>query len=177
VPGDAKTDDQTAKGCGCLVGLVVIIAIVVVISSGGGSKSSTPNHVGPYVASGATIPAIVEEAISEEDGATGLNGTPHGGCPQHICEIAYTVKEPVGISQGLELVQPTRAVFKRVFTDRSVKTVEISVSGPTESVGGKQGTSVLFRLTCSREDGAQIDWSRVTAKGMETICDFERVSL
>ena len=165
-----------AKARGCLTGIVLVVAAIVAISiatsSGSSSGPPLPEHFRP---TNADISAVTINAINGGD-SPGINGTPTSSC-EHLrhglaCTVAYAVKEPGGISNDLELFQPTRPIFKALFGVAIVRRVTVQVSGPTTSVGGKSSTSPLFYLTCDRAANAQINWNAVTESGLKQLCQF-----
>lgn len=156
--------------------LVVIAGIAVIsaaTSSGGGT--SPPKN---FRAASADINQEVRSAIDGGD-SPGLSGKQRSGC-RHVasglaCFAYYTVKEPTGISADLELIEPTRPIFKALFGIADVQSVEVKVWGPTTSVGGKSSISPLFSLTCDSAANAQIDWNKIDAHGLEQLCDFQQM--
>ncbi len=79
------------------------------------------------------------------------------------CKIAYTVQEPVGFMNDVELILPTRQIWKAIFTDPQFRNGTITVSGPVKAGRGKETSVFFFR---SREDrlllraGARADRAR-----------------
>lgn len=175
---DAEKSKSKSKGCGCLtfiVGVVVLIVLVAAISSGGSGHKAPSGH---FNGNDAKLVAATTAAVDNDAESPGLSRRPTAECSMGagriglICEVSYTIKEPVGISFGDEVVLPSRGVFRYAFTDPRVGKVSVTVSGPTTSVGGKSGTSELFTLWCSRSAARQISWSNVSYSGLKQLCRF-----
>ena len=163
---------QQRQGCGCLLGFVIIVALIALISSAAGGSSKTPTFNG----SNASAEAVTKSVVNGDEDSPGLAKPPRARCGGPACTIMYTIKEPTGISTSLELIDPTRGVFKALFKDPSIHEVVVEVIGPTTSIGGKSSNSQLFSLSCNRQAANQIDWDNVGADGLKTLCVYQPVA-
>ena len=73
----------------------------------------------------------------------------------------------------LQLVEPTRQIWKALFTDPQFQSGTIRVRGPVTTIGGKAETGVYYLLTCDRDTASHIDWNNVDGKGIRTLCDYQ----
>jgi len=71
------------------------------------------------------------------------------------------------------LVEPTRQIWKALFTDPQFQSGTIRVRGPVTTIGGKAETGVYYLLTCDRDAASHIDWNNVDGKGIRTFCDYQ----
>jgi hypothetical protein len=152
----------------CLAFLVIIV--ISALTGGGKSHGAAP--AGPLNVTNASVAAVVTQAINGAETSPGLAKAPSVECTPTHCNIAYVLKEPTGINSELELIQPTAGVYKALFSAPRFQEAEITVAGPTSSVGGKTSESALFSLTCNRAAANQIDWGNVEAKGLMTLCTY-----
>jgi len=158
---------------GCL-GLIVIVIIIVVIVDVTGGSGEAPSH---FTVSNNAVVGLTTNVINNTEDSPGLNGTPTASCQgRGHCQIIYTVKEPSGISTDLELIQPTAQIWKGLFEDPNFQGGTIEVKGPTTSVGGKSGNSLLFTLSCDRSAASQIDWNHVDGNGLRTLCLYNQTA-
>ncbi len=155
---------------GLLIGAVLVVAVA--LAGCGETEYKAPSS---FTANDANVTAAVNEAIGTGGGAgPGLAQPPTVNCFHDECSISYVLKEPTGISFNHELMEPTRQVWKAIFTDPSIKAAKINVEGPLESVGGKSSTGTIYSLECTREDAEQIDWDNVEADGMKKLCNYQK---
>lgn len=164
------------RGCLTVIGAIVVIVIIIAVAtSSSGSSHKAPRN---FKATPADINATIASAVDGGD-SPGLAKKPHsfcrGGQTARDCFVRYTIKEPAGISAALELISPTRPIFKALFGVSNVSNVHVKVSGPTISMGGKHSNSPLFSLTCSRQEATQIDWHDISASALEQICTFDQL--
>jgi hypothetical protein len=162
-------------GCGCLT-LVVVVVIIVIIASASGSGGSG-NAPTSFTVSDAAVAKLVTNVINNNGNSPGLAKPPSANCTANgsQCSIRYTIKEPAGISAGLELIDPTAQIWKGLFEDSRFQSGVITVLGPLTSVGGQSSAGPLFTLGCNRADDSQIDWNTVDAHGIQTICQFSQL--
>lgn len=169
----AKTKTEATpkqRGCGCLVVLVILAVVAGVVAISGSSGYSIPTS---FTVSDSAVSHVVTGVINSEEDSPGINGQPTVNCVgDSSCTIGYTVKQPAGISAALELIDPTRQIWKALFEDSNFRSGTITVSGPATSVGGKTTNSPLFTLTCDRSAAAQIDWDNVGVQGLKTLCNY-----
>ncbi|MGX9672653.1 hypothetical protein [Mycobacterium sp. HM-7] len=128
-----------------------------------------------YTVSNEAVVKTVENALGDgrPSGATKLAGAASAACTgETSCKVYYAVEESTGIDNDIELVQPTRQIWKTLFADPSFETGTITVTGPTTSVGGVQHMSTLFELTCDRNVISQIDWDNIDAHGLKALCTY-----
>lgn len=124
-----------------------------------------------FTVSDSAVSSAVKSAIEET--SAGLDGHPEVSCTgRERCSIEYTVKDPAGISTNIELIRPTRQLWKTLFTDPKFKSGVITVKGPTKTPAGKDGTGTLFALTCTRKQARQIDWDSTNGSEIRKHCDF-----
>lgn len=169
---------------GCLtivVAAFVVIAVVAVAAGGSNTSVTAPQN---FAATSTDIIQETRAAIDNAADSPGIHGSPSARCEQLSaadspaaasglnCLVFYTVNEPAGISNDLELFQPMRPIFRALFGVRDVQGVVIQVSGPTTSIGGKTSDNTLFTLGCNRAADSQIDWSNVDEAGLKQLCTF-----
>jgi serine/threonine-protein kinase len=145
----------------------------VIVASG---CSMTPDYSAPasFTVSDDAVAHVVQQALTHTTFATHEDGTPTVDCSRKTrCTIAYTVQEPVGFLNEVEVILPTRQIWKAMFTDPQFQNGTITVSGPVLTKRGKE-TSVLFTLSCDRGAASQIDWNNVDAKDLTHLCNYTR---
>lgn len=148
-------------------------AAAVIVASG---CSTTPDYSAPasFTVSDDAVAHVVQQALTRTTFATHEDGKPTVDClGETRCTIAYTVQQPVGFLNEVELILPTRQIWKAMFTDPRFQNGTITVSGPATTVRGRE-TSVLFTLSCDRGAASQIDWNNVDGKGLKTLCNYTR---
>jgi DNA-binding beta-propeller fold protein YncE len=151
-------------------------AAAVIVASG---CSTTPDYSAPasFTVSNDAVAHVVQQALTRTTYATHEDGTPTVDCShQTRCTIAYTVQEPVGFLNEVELILPTRQIWKAMFTDPQFQNGTITVSGPVKTTRGKETkeTSVLFTLSCDRGAASKIDWNNAAASDLTTLCNYTR---
>ena len=141
-------------------------------------STSADSHT--YAVSNAAVAQVVHDAIAGEHAATPLNGSPVVDCTgERNCTIAYTVQQPMGglwDKEGvadLQLVEPTRQIWKALFTDPHFQSGTIRVRGPVTTIGGKADSGTYYLLTCDRDAASHIDWNNVDGKGIRILCDYQ----
>ena len=155
--------------------VTVGILLYACVSPSGGSHT--------YAVSNDAVSRVVHDAIAGDHSATPLNGSPVVDCTgERNCTIAYTVQRPLGgpwdkeDKEGvadLQLVEPTRQIWKALFTDPQFQSGTIRVRGPITTIGGKAETGAYYLLTCDRDAASHIDWNNVDGKGIRTLCDYQ----
>ena len=148
-------------------------AAAVVVASG---CSTTHDYSAPasFTVSNDAVAHVVQQALTRTTFATREDGRPTVNClGETRCTIAYTVQEPVGFLNEVELILPTRQIWKAMFTDPQFQNGTIMVSGPVKTMRGKE-TPVLFTLSCDRGAASQIDWNNVGAKDLQNLCNYTR---
>ena len=136
-----------------------------------------------FIVSSDAVAQAVHDAIAGAAFADKLDGSPVVNCSgRTTCTISYTVKEPVGVAAladkeegtvDLKLVEPTRQVWKALFTDPQFQSGTFKVSGPVPTIGGKSDPSLYYTLTCDRDAASRIDWDKVYGTGIRTLCDYD----
>ena len=171
-----KQAPKTSKtGCGCLTVIAVVVLIVIISAVAGSSGSG--NAPKNFTVSNASVAGLVKNVINNSSDSPGLAHPPAVNCVVSgaRCDIDYTIKEPAGISAGLELIVPTAQIWKGLFEDPRFRSGLITVSGPLISQGGKSSTGPMFTLACNRADANQINWGTVGAHGIQSICAFHQL--
>ena len=141
---------------------------------------STSGDSHTYAVSNDAVAQVVHDAIAGDHDAAPLNGSPMVDCTgERNCTIAYTVQQPMrglrdkeGVAD-LQLVKPTRQIWKALFTDPHFQSGTIRVRGPVTTIGGKAETGVYYLLTCDRDAASHIDWNNVDGKGIRLLCDYQ----
>lgn len=110
------------------------------------------------------VPAVRCEHMGKHDSLTGHKGL--------LCVVRYTVKEGLGLSAALELIDPTRGIYKYAFDNPHMQSVSVIVRGPATTIGGKSVTTDFFTLVCDRPAARQIDWDNVGVAGLKALCSF-----
>ena len=112
---------------------------------------STSGDSHTYAVSNDAVAQVVHDAIAGDHDATPLNGSPVADCTgERNCTIAYTVQPPMGglgdneRVADLQLVEPTRQIWKALFTDPQFQSGTIRVRGPVATVGGKAETGTYY---------------------------------
>jgi serine/threonine-protein kinase len=149
------------------------MAAAAIVASG---CSSTADYSAPasFTVSNDAVSRVVQQALTRTAFAAQEDGSPTVDCSGDArCTIAYTVHEPVGFLSDVELVLPTRQMWKAMFTDPEFQKGTITVSGPVKTKRGKE-TSPLFTLSCDRGTASKIDWNNVDAKGIKAVCTYSR---
>ena len=160
------------KGTQVLVMLVITgILLYACVTSGDSHTDTVSNDA---------VAQVVRDAIAGDHDAAPLNGLPAVDCTgERNCTIAYTVQQPKGglwAKEGvadLQLVEPTRQIWKALLTDPQFQSGTIRVRGPVTAIGGKAETGVYYLLTCDRDTASHIDWNNVDGKGIRTLCDYQ----
>jgi DNA-binding beta-propeller fold protein YncE len=150
-----------------------VTALAVGVASGCtiASEYSAPAS---FTVSNDAVSRLVEQALTRTSYAAQEDGSPTVDCSGETrCAIAYTVQEPVGFINEVELVLPTRQIWKAMFTDPEFRDGTITVSGPEKTRRGKE-TSILFTLSCDRGAASQLNWDNVDAKSIKTVCNYTR---
>lgn len=153
----------------------VIIALVIgaLVGCSTGRTYSSPTQ---FAVTNEAVAKVVQQAIDADSVATKLDGPVSANCDStKTCLISYNVEAPVGksdIMNDTEMIEPTRQVWKTLFTDPTFKSGTITVSGPVTSVGGKTSTDVFYSLTCDRQAAAKINWDKVDGNGLRSLCVY-----
>jgi sugar lactone lactonase YvrE len=148
-------------------------AAAVIVASG---CSTTADYSAPasFTVSNDAVAHVVQQALTRTTFAAREDGRPKVDClGETRCTIAYTVQPPVGFLSDVELVLPTRQMWKAMFTDPQFQNGTITVSSPVKTKRGND-TQVLFTLSCDRGAASQIDWNNVDAKGLLALCNYTR---
>ena len=141
---------------------------------------STSGDSHTYAVRNDAVAQVVHDAIAGDHDATPLNGSPVADCTRaRNCTIAYTVQQPMGglwdneRVADLQLVEPTRQIWKALFTDPHFQSGTIRVRGPVTTIGGKADSGTYYLLTCDRDAASHIDWNNVDGKGIRILCDYQ----
>lgn len=130
---------------------------------------ATPPTV-PVYDPGPDLADRVALAVEDSGGTSPEVRCPHG----HRCEATYRY-DFLGLGLDTELVMAQNEVWKAIFNNSDVRSGLITISGPTNTVGGKQRVEPLLRVACSRAAANQIDWDYVDREGMETLCNWREL--
>jgi len=151
----------------------IAVAGSALVGCSSGRTYSAPT---PFTVTDAAVGKLVQQAVDADSVATKLDGPASANCDtQKTCTISYTIEEPVGGASSkadTEMIEPTRQIWKALFTDPSFQSGTITVSGPVTSIGAKPSTDVYYSLTCDRRAAAQINWDTVDGKGLRTLCAY-----
>lgn len=160
-----------------VVVLIGVVAGVIGASSGGGSSdeqasasSSSQSQGAPTTTAGKMKAAILESA----GGPTTDYDKPRAAeadCADGYCIASWNADTPAFDPEG-ELIDSTYPVFKAAFADRTTKKVNIQISDQTKSVGGKESLTQVMTITCDREANGQIDWDKIRADGIKSLCTY-----
>ena len=137
-----------------------------------------PQLYGPavFTVTNDAVAKVVEQVIAADKEARQLDGPISVHCDNaKSCQVAYTISEPLGGTSGMddvEMIEPTRQMWKTLFADPQFQSGTIVVSGPMASVGGTSATSVYYMLTCDRRAAAEIEWDKVDGKRLRTVCRY-----
>jgi hypothetical protein len=71
-----------------------------------------------------------------------------------------------------ELLSNQRPVWKRLFSDPQFRGATMVFWGKVQTVGGKDLNDKVMQVSCDRRANAQINWDRVDAHGIKTLCDY-----
>jgi hypothetical protein len=140
------------------------------------SSTTYPTYSAPsfFVVSDDAVKDVVTQALAAGEYAARLDGAPTALCEGRInCQIAYTVKPTLGDGYsdvGLNILDPTRQIWKALFNDPVFQQGTIAVQGPHTTAGGKTEMHTLATLTCDRGAASQIDWDKVEDKGLKQLC-------
>jgi hypothetical protein len=153
----------------------VIVSIALAI---GTLVGCTPSYTAPavFTVTNDAVAKVVEQVIAADKEARQLDGPISVHCDNaKSCQIAYAIGEPLGGTSGMddvEMIEPTRQIWKTLFADPQFQSGTIVVSGPMTSVGGTSSTGVYYMLTCDRRAAAEIEWDKVDGKGLRTVCRY-----
>jgi len=163
-----------------IMGLRVLVIIGIVLYACVSSSCESHTYWAPssFTVSNDAVAKVTQDAIAGVQLATQMDGSPQVNCTgETACTIAYKVQETAGGLWGdraldQQLIEPTRQIWKALFTDSHFQSGTITVSGPVTTVGGKSETSTYYTLTCDRSAASQIDWDKVEGKGMRMLCNY-----
>lgn len=174
--GKPAAKKSNKAGCGCLT-FIAVVVLIIVITAVAGSSGGSANAPTTFTVSNKSVSKLVTDVINNNGDSPGLAKAPGVDCVSSgsQCDINYTLKEPAGISAGLELIVPTAEIWKGLFEDPRFHSALITVSGPLTSQGGKSSTGPMFTLDCNRSDANQINWGQVDAHGIQDICTFDQL--
>lgn len=96
---------------------------------------------------------------------------------RRTCRITYRPDDIV-LDAERELLDSSRPIWRALFSDRQLRSAELTMVGTTVSVGGKESEGPLLSITCDRAAHRQIDWDLVDVHGVKQLCDWQpRVNL
>jgi len=136
--------------------------------------STAPEYAAPasFTVSNEAVADVVTHALSRTSFAAHEDGSPTVDCSgATTCAIAYRVKDWVGYAKNVELLLPTRQMWKAMFADPNFQRGTITVSAPTETLSGKAVTP-LVSVSCARGAASRVDWNAVDAQGLKDACDY-----
>jgi hypothetical protein len=142
--------------------------------------SSTPPYSAPqsFTVSNDAIVRVVHDVMDGE--SIELDGSPMVNCSgRTTCTISYTIKLEKGwlasalVDPDRQVIEPTRQIWKALFTDPQFQSGTITLSGPVKTTGGKTETGTYYTLKCDRGAASKIDWDNVDGKGVRTLCDYD----
>jgi hypothetical protein len=136
----------------------VIVSVAFAI---GTLVGCTPSYTAPavFTVTNDAVAKVVEQVIAADKEARQLDGpiSVHFDNAKS-CQIAYAIGEPLGGTSGMddvEMIEPTRQIWKTLFADPQFQSGTIVVSGPMTSVGGTSSTGVYYMLTCDRRAASE----------------------
>lgn len=114
----------------------------------------------------AELEALVDTLIDDSK--------PKATCSGSTCEVTYDGGEVLGvlISPQEELFEDQRRVWDIAFRDSDLNALTLVTLAETVSVGGKEATSPVLRVTCDRDADRQINWNNVDVEGIQALCDY-----
>ena len=156
-------------GCLSLIVLIALIVVVVIVSVNtvGGGGYTAPSS---FTVSDSAVASVVSGAINKTSGSSGMKGSPRVRCTgEASCNITYTVKDFAPLID-LELIAPTRQIWKAMFEDSNFQHGTITAKGPPAE--GVNSISTLFTLSCDRHAASQINWDSVDGHRVRTLCTY-----
>ena len=136
--------------------------------------STAPDYAAPasFTVSDEAVADVVNHALSRTSFAAHQDGSPTVDCSgSTTCAIAYRVKNWVGFVKDIELLLPTRQMWKAMFADPNFQRGTITVSAPTETLRGTAVTPLLS-ISCARGAVSRVDWHAVDVEGMKAACEY-----
>jgi hypothetical protein len=163
-----------------IMGLIILIVAGIVLCSCTTSSDDSHTYSAPtsFTVSNDAVVKVARDAIAGDSHASKMAGSPVVRClAETECGISYTVQETAGGLGGStavdqQLIEPTRQIWKTLFTDLNFQAGKITVSGPVTAIGGKSETVKYYELTCDRNAASQIDWDKVDGNGLRTLCIY-----
>lgn len=151
----------------------IAVAVSALVGCSSGRTYSAPTT---FTVTDAAVAKLTQQAVDADSVATKLDGPASANCDsQKTCTISYTIEEPIAGASSkadTEMIEPTRQIWKALFTDPTFQSGTITVSGPVTSIGGKPATDIYFSLTCDRRAAGRIDWDTIDGKGLRTKCSY-----
>lgn len=138
-----------------------------------GDASTASALAGPFRATTKTVKALVIAELGDGPTDYGKPRIVGVDCDKDraACRIAYGADTPVFDPEG-ELLDATRPIWKKLFSDPKFEKASITIWGQTTTVGGKDSYDPVLRLFCTREANDLIDWDKVDAGGLKQLCDY-----
>jgi hypothetical protein len=161
-----------ALGVSAIIGIIAWVVIGTWWSASHAYKAPAS-----FTVSNDAVAQVVHDAIAGDLHAKPMSGSPTVNCTRETtCDIAYTVQGSPSDPDS-QLIEPTRQMWKGLFTDPQFQSGTITVSGPVTTIGGKTETSTYYTLTCDRDAASQINWDNVDGKGIRTLCAYQARTL
>jgi hypothetical protein len=156
------------------LGVLAIIGITAWVVVGTWlSASHAYQAPASFTVSNDAVAQVVHDAIAGDLHAKPMSGSPTVNCTtETTCDIDYTVRGSPSDPDS-QLIEPTRQMWKGLFTDPQFQRGTITVSGPVTTIERKNETSTYYTLTCDRDAASQINWDNVNGKGIRTLCDYQ----
>jgi hypothetical protein len=176
-PGPLERIKAVLKGIMGL-GVLVIAGVLLYACVSCSGDSHTYSAPTSFTVSNDAVAKLIQDTVAGAQFATNIDGSPEVNCTgETACTIAYKVQKTAGGLWGdtaldHQLIEPTRQIWKALFTDSHFQSGTITVSGPVTTVGGKSETSTYYTLACDRSAASQIDWDKVEGKGMRMLCNY-----
>jgi len=154
--------------------VAIAAAVGALVGCSSGRTYSAPTT---FTVTDEAVAKLAQQAVDADSVATKLDGPASANCDsQKTCTISYTIEEPIGGASSskadTEMIEPTRQIWKALFTDPTFQSGTITVSGPVTSISGKPATDIYYSLTCDRRAAGRIDWDTVDGKGLRTLCSY-----
>ncbi|MEI7714957.1 MAG: hypothetical protein WCI78_02545 [Mycobacterium sp.] len=154
--------------------IVRILSVTFASAIAAAGCSTAPDYAAPasFTVSNEAVADVVNHALSGTPFAAPQDGSPTVDCSgATTCAIAYRVKDWVGYIKDVELLLPTRQMWKAMFADPNFLRGTITVSAPTETLRGK-AVSPLVSVACARGAASHVDWDAVDAAGLKAACEY-----
>jgi hypothetical protein len=129
------------------------------------TEYEAPSH---FTVTSAGVAKVVSGAINDTVLSPGLKGSPSVRCSPASCVISYTVKGRAQFNPDVELLNPTRQIWRALLEDPRFQHATIHAD-----VAKGDGIEPLFTLDCQRAQVQRLDWNRVQGATLRRDCTFK----